>query len=123
MSEAVAAVVEEVKRAIARNLRRNIPLRELSRWTRCSPYHLCRAFRQATGQTMTAYRHSLRMLVALERLRHGQTDLTDLALELGYSSHSHFTNVFRRHLGLTPSEFREVERDHARSTATMNREL
>jgi AraC-like DNA-binding protein len=100
--------VERVKLAIARDLDKNTSLRELSRGLNCSPFQLCRSFRRATGQTITSYRHGLRLRVALERLRHRGTDITDLALELGYCSHSHFTNVFRRHLGITPSQYRQT---------------
>ena len=103
-------LVEAAKRTIASNLDRNVTLRELSTAIRCSPWRLCRAFRRATGQTLTSYRHALRMQVALERLRQRDTDLTDLALELGYSSHSHFTHVFHRYLGITPSQVRAGER-------------
>jgi AraC-like DNA-binding protein len=39
-----------------------------------------------------------------------QLDLTTLALNLGFSSHSHFSAVFRRAFGLTPSQFREATR-------------
>ena len=99
-------LVEAAKQAIASNLDRNVTLRELSIAARCSPWRLCRAFRRATGQTLTSYRHALRMQIAVERLRECETDLTELALELGYSSHSHFTYVFHRHLGVTPSEVR-----------------
>jgi AraC family transcriptional regulator len=105
MSEA-GALVEAAKRAIASNLDRNVTVRELSVTMHCSPWRLCRAFRRATGQTLTSYRHALRMQIAVERLRESDTDLTELALELGYSSHSHFTHMFRRHLGVTPSEVR-----------------
>ncbi len=104
-------LVETAKRAIASNLDRNVTLRELSVAARCSPWRLCRAFRRAMGQTLTSYRHALRMQVALERLRQRDTDLTELALELGYSSHSHFTHVFHRHLGITPSQVRAGERN------------
>lgn len=104
-----AALVEAAKHAIASNLERNVTVRDLSRTMRCNPSRLCRAFRRCTGQTLTSYRHALRMQVALERLRQSDIDLTDLALELGYSSHSHFTHVFRRHLGITPSQVRANE--------------
>ena len=104
-----AALVEAAKHAIASNLERNVTLRDLSRAMRCNPSRLCRAFRRSTGQTLTSYRHALRMQVALERLSESQIDLTDLALELGYSSHSHFTHVFRRYLGITPSQVRANE--------------
>jgi AraC family transcriptional regulator len=42
--------------------------------------------------------------VALERLSEGDCDLTELALNLGFSSHSHFTDAFKREFGRTPSE-------------------
>jgi AraC-like DNA-binding protein len=103
-------LVEAAKNTIASNLGRNVTLHELCAATHCSPWQLCRAFRRATGQTLTHYRHALRMQIALERLQQQDTDLTELALELGYSSHSHFTHVFRRHLGITPSEVRAGER-------------
>ena len=98
--------VEMVKRTIAAAPSRNITLRTLAHETESSPFHLCRAFRRITGMTMTAFRHSLRVRLALERLRDRRTDLTTLALDLGYASHSHFTLVFRRHTGMTPSQFR-----------------
>lgn len=73
----------------------------------CSPFHLCRAFRHATGMTMTQYRTELRLRVALEPVAAG-ADLTMLALELGFCSHSHFTAAFRRAFGLSPSSFRRA---------------
>ena len=105
-----AELVEAAKRAIAGNLERNVTLRELACAMRCNPSRLCRAFRRATGQTITSYRHGLRLQIALERLREAPDDLTALALELGYSSHSHFTCIFRRHLGVTPSQVRDAAR-------------
>ena len=108
--ERAAALVEAAKEAIASNLERNVSLSDLACAMRCNPSRLCRAFRRVTGQTITGYRHALRMRVALERLRDGAIDLTELALELGYSSHSHFTCIFRRHLGITPSQVRGAGR-------------
>jgi AraC family transcriptional regulator len=120
-----AALVEGAKRAIARNLGRNVTVRDLARVMRCNPSRLCRAFRRSTGQTLTSYRHALRVQVALERLREEQIDLTQLALELGYSSHSHFTQVFRRHLGVTPSQVRanELEKELPRPVPPEARQL
>jgi AraC-like DNA-binding protein len=46
--------------------------------------------------------------MALERLDAGERDLTRLALDLGYSSHSHFTDAFRRSFGVTPSTARKL---------------
>ena len=71
-----------------------------------SVYHLCRSFRRSTGTTLHEYRNQLRLRSALDRLETTSVDLSQLALELGYSSHSHFTAAFRRAFGVTPSAAR-----------------
>lgn len=68
-----------------------------------SPFHLCRRFRAATGTTIHRYLTTLRMAAALERLGDYRNDLARLALDLGYSSHSHFTTTFSAWFGLPPS--------------------
>jgi AraC-like DNA-binding protein len=68
-----------------------------------SPFHLCRSFRRATGITLHEYRNQLRLRSALDQLEGVQGDLSQLALAVGYSSHSHFTASFRRAFGVTPS--------------------
>ena len=97
--------VEEVKRTIAARPEANLPLRRLAHVAESSPFQLCRDFRSLTGMTITRYRHALRLRLALDRLQ-DCVDLTDLALDLGYSSHSHFTYAFRDHFGVTPSRYR-----------------
>ncbi len=68
-----------------------------------SPFHLCRSFRRAKGTTLHEYRNQLRLRSALDQLEDADADLSQLALALGYSSHSHFTASFRRAFGVTPS--------------------
>jgi AraC-like DNA-binding protein len=58
---------------------------------------------------------------ALDRIADGCTDLTGLALDLGFSSHSHFTATFRKHLGITPEAVRSVTR--AGDFASLRRRL
>jgi AraC-like DNA-binding protein len=72
----------------------------------CTKYHLCRIFRTCTGTTVFAYLTQLRLAAALRRLAGGEEDLSQLAYELGFSSHSHFTFAFRAAFGRTPSETR-----------------
>jgi len=104
--DAAIDAVEEARAILARNFARPLSLGDLSRAVGLSPFKLCRAFRARTGQTLTRYRHELRLRLALDRLRDPAVDLTDLSLDLGYSSHSHFTARFRRHFGIVPSQVR-----------------
>jgi AraC-like DNA-binding protein len=98
--------VEEARTIVTRHFVRPLSLGALSRAVGLSPFALCRAFRARTGQTLTRYRDDVRLRLALDRLRDPAVDLTDLALDLGYASHSHFTARFRRRFGIVPSAVR-----------------
>lgn len=71
----------------------------------CSPFHLSRLFRSRVGLPIAAYRNQIRLRTALLRL-HDAPDLTELALDLGYSSHSHFTAAFSDVFEVPPSRAR-----------------
>jgi AraC family transcriptional regulator len=71
-----------------------------------SVYHLCRIFRRATGVTLHQYRQKLRIRWSLEDVTSSTRPLVDIALDAGFSSHSHFTNSFYREFGHTPSDLR-----------------
>jgi AraC-like DNA-binding protein len=97
--------IEEARRLINLEGRRASPLSSLARACGLSPYRLCREFRRATGMTISAYRTGLRAFASLEALP-SATDLSALALDAGFSSHSHFSAAFRRVFQATPSSLR-----------------
>lgn len=84
----------------------NWTLGELAEGVGSSPYHLLRLFRVETGSTIHQYRMQLRLTAAARIILDGCDDLTALALDLGFSSHSHFTDAFRRRFGMAPSLLR-----------------
>jgi AraC family transcriptional regulator len=96
---------EHARRLLGERLGDSLCLKEIARAVDLSPFHLCRAFRAATGTSLHAYRNQMRLRSALGRLTDG-SDITEIALDLGYSSHSHFTESFRRLFGTTPSRVR-----------------
>jgi AraC family transcriptional regulator len=98
--------VERTRALLALNVDRALGLEELAAAVNSSPFHLARAFRAGTGETLRGYRTRLRLAIALERLAGGAGDLAGLALELGFAHHSHFTASFRRRFGLTPAAAR-----------------
>ena len=93
---------------VAPRVSQRLTLTSIARAVDCSVFHLCRSFRRATGLTLHAYRDEVRLRLALERLERGERDLSRLALDLGYSSHSHFTAAFRRSFGAPPSSARKL---------------
>ena len=106
---------EAAKTYLASRISERVTLDEVARAVHASPFHLARIFQQQTGVPVHRYLTQLRLRASLERLAAGASDLTELALELGFSSHSHFTDAFRREFGKSPSEIRKIlEVDGAR---------
>lgn len=108
-----ARLAQAATERLARGFRERWTLGELAREVHSSPYHLARVFRASTGASVQAFLDQLRLRSALSEIPTSE-DLSDLALSLGYSSHSHFTSAFRRAFGTTPSGFRRLARGRRR---------
>lgn len=65
-----------------------------------------RAFRKETGLSFGAWRQQACLLVSLPRLAAGEA-VTTIALDLGYDSPAAFTTMFKRHIGVAPSHYRQ----------------
>jgi len=99
-------LAQNAKAELAHALGAPAPLADVARRLGTSPFRLCRVFRRETGSTVHGYRTRLRLAAALELLRSPHRSITEVALALGYSSHSHFTAAFGREYGVTPSAAR-----------------
>jgi AraC-like DNA-binding protein len=77
-------------------------LESLGRQVGCSPFYLSRIFSQHMGKTISQYIRQLRMEKAAELLRAGKLNVTQVAMEVGYSSSSHFSVAFHETFGCCP---------------------
>lgn len=93
---------------LARHPEANPSLAEIGRSVGCSPFQLSRIFRAELGIPLHQYLLRIRLALALERLADGTQDITELALDLGFSSHSHLTRTFTRFFGVSPAAFRKT---------------
>jgi AraC-like DNA-binding protein len=98
--------VARAKEAIVREPARRWSLSELADCASMSPYHLAHVFRDEVGTSVFDYVIRTRLVHALEKVLDSDCDLTSVALEAGFASHSHFTARFRALFGRTPSELR-----------------
>ncbi len=73
------------------------------------PY-LSGKFKQETGQTLTDFILREKTEEAKRLLRYSDKSLSAISAYLGFSSHGHFSRVFKRYAGLTPGEYREKHR-------------
>ena len=99
-------LVDDVLVLMARRLGERLTLAQIGAAVDSSPYHLARVFREVTGSSLHAYRHQLRLRAALSAVTDGVDDLAGLAADLGFASHSHLTDSFRRAFGVAPSRVR-----------------
>jgi AraC family transcriptional regulator len=97
-------LVDRVKVLLASDLSRRWTLAEIAREIRGSPVYLTQVFQQVEGMPLYRYHLRLRLARALDLLAES-TDLSGLAQDLGFSSHSHFSAAFRQHYGVSPTEF------------------
>lgn len=101
-------VVNAIQKVLAVRFEQNPSLEEIAAQLNYSPFHLCRVFRKHSGQSIRQYLNQLRLRVSLEYVTQSNTDLTSLALRLGFANHSHFTEAFRKTFGTPPSTLRNI---------------
>jgi AraC family transcriptional regulator len=76
------------------------------------PVTLARGFRRRFGCTMGDYVRQRRIERAMEQLRSSHDSLAEIALQNGFADQSHFSNLFRRTVGLSPSRYRRLVAVH-----------
>ena len=99
--------MESAKEFISRNFRQPLKMDDIARVADCSVYHLCRIFKKFTGLTVHRFLTQCRLRSSMEEVMDGSQPLTRVALELGFCSHSHFTNAFRTAFGMPPRKLRD----------------
>lgn len=95
--------VERVVKMLRQNLAEAPTLDELSRQVGCSPFYLSRTFSKEMGMTIPQFLRQLRMEKAAELLASGRFNVTETAMEVGYSSVSHFSQTFCQTIGCCPN--------------------
>lgn len=93
---------DKVIALLRRDLANPPSLEDIGRAVGCSPFYLSRTFSGETGKTIPQYLRQLRMERAAELLRTGKCNVTEAALQVGYSSLSHFSTAFHETFGCCP---------------------
>jgi AraC-like DNA-binding protein len=102
-------LVDRAKLVLASDLGRRWTLAEIADEVGVSPVYLTQVFQQVEGVPLYRYQLRLRLARALDLLD-SYDHLTNLALDLGFSSHSHFSAAFKQAYDRTPAEFQRSVR-------------
>jgi AraC family transcriptional regulator len=98
--------IEAVKQAIALHPEREWTLGALAQLVHASSFHLARLFREQIGIPVHQYLLRSRLVKSLPAVQEPGADLTAIALDAGFSSHSHFSHSFKNLFGVAPSQLR-----------------
>ncbi len=101
-------MVRTLREYIYTNLDEVLTLAELSKLAGMTTHNFLKAFRFAFGTTPAQYIIMQRLRRAQWLLSHAKSDIVEIAYATGFASHSHMTASFKKHLGMSPTEYRKT---------------
>lgn len=89
------------------NFTDKITVQKLAEISHVSIYHFCRLFKKITGKTLIEYVNELRINKAILLLRNEDLNITEIALNCGFSDANYFSRIFKKYKGISPSEYQK----------------
>ena len=86
---------------------KNLSVKSLAESVYLTPTYLSGLFKKCTGKTIGQYLTELRIEYSMKLLMNKQLKLYHVAEMVGYDDPNYFAKIFKRHVGMTPSEYRE----------------
>jgi two-component system response regulator YesN len=100
-------VIGQAKRYINQHFREPVSLEDVAREVHLSPFYLSRLFKEKEGVNFVDYLTRLRLEEAKQLLAQTNDTVAAIAEQVGYAEANYFSRIFRRHFGMSPSEYRE----------------
>lgn len=101
----IRAEVQEALRFIKEHYREEITIQQIADALYLSPYYLMHIFKSDIGKTFNTFLTDFRMETAKELLQIPGCKIYEIARQVGYSDVKYFNKLFKKHTGLTPSDF------------------
>jgi AraC family transcriptional regulator len=108
-------VVDEAMALLLRSFAEPLTLDRIAKELYVSLFHLARLFKAETSYTLHGYITQLRLRRALDLLTDPHLEVRDVGARVGFSTHSHFSESFRRSFGVTPSFVRRMDATRLRT--------
>lgn len=100
--------LENIKTILRDNIQSPPTLTKLSKMVELNEFKLKRGFKQLNGKTVFEHLHHIRMTRAAILLLESNRSILDIAQEVGYNNHGHFSSAFKEFHGNTPSSYRKI---------------
>jgi two-component system response regulator YesN len=99
-------LILDIKNYLNTNFRETIVLEDLGKCFYKNPTYLCSLFSRSVGKTIFEYITLTRMNNAKKLLRTSTCKVADIATQVGYENEKYFYQVFKKNVGITPSQYR-----------------
>lgn len=105
-AEKSKTIIETAKDYIRDNFHKDISLDDISRAVNISPYYFSKIFKEETGENFIEYLTNIRIDKAKELLSGTEYSMKEICSMVGYSDPNYFSRSFKKHVGVTPTEFK-----------------
>ncbi len=100
--------VQRAKEYILANISNDISVKDVADYVHLSPEYFSKLFKKEMGENVKNYILRIKVDAAKDLLENPNIPVSMVASELGYSNFSHFTQMFKKHENVTPSEYRKL---------------
>jgi len=104
------SIVARAKEYIKTHFGKDISLDDVSREVNISPYYFSKLFKEETGENFIEYVTAIRMEKAKELLAGSDKSMKEIGLDVGYADPNYFSRIFKKNMGVTPTEYKEGKR-------------
>ena len=101
--------VERAKAYIAERYNKDISLDDVSREMDISPYYFSKLFKEETGENFIEYLTSIRINKAKQLISGTDMSMKEICTEVGYADPNYFSRIFKKNVGVTPTEYKEKQ--------------
>ena len=113
LSNQAIQYIQQAHAILAENFDKHITIPKLARQTGINEAKLKEGFKELYGQSIHTYLQQLRLQKARQLLLTTEMSVTDITYDIGYSHVTHFTSLFKKETGFTPTEYRTKKREES----------
>lgn len=99
--------IEKIIAFLNKRYTQRISLNEIASYTAMNPASFCRYFKENTGKTLKEYILDMRIGYACKLLAVDRLNISQISLECGFETITHFNRSFKRITGITPTEYKQ----------------